>query len=67
MCGISCVVALKERTRHVNEQDKKHLEERLAKSLEQIRHRGPDSTGTWISDDGRVGMFKIPSLFVTYY
>lgn len=57
MCGISCVVALGECTRRPNEEDKKDTEGRLSKSLEQIRHRGPDSTGTWISQDGRVGRY----------
>ncbi|KAI1628305.1 hypothetical protein EDD37DRAFT_304187 [Exophiala viscosa] len=56
MCGISCVVALEERTRRSNEQNKDKIKERLCESLEQIRHRGPDSTGTWISDDGRVAL-----------
>lgn len=27
----------------------------LNASLDQIRHRGPDSRGQWISDDNRVG------------
>ncbi len=56
MCGISCIVALEERTRRANQKDKEQLEERLARSLEQISHRGPDSFGTWTSNDGRVGM-----------
>ncbi|KAJ9609340.1 hypothetical protein H2200_005667 [Cladophialophora chaetospira] len=56
MCGISCIVALEEQTRCTSEQGKRHIEERLAQSLEQIRHRGPDSTGTWISEDGRVAL-----------
>lgn len=25
-------------------------------SLDAIKHRGPDSHGTWVSDDGKVGM-----------
>jgi asparagine synthetase B (glutamine-hydrolysing) len=29
----------------------------LAASLENIGHRGPDSTGTWVSADSRVGKF----------
>ncbi|KAK5265284.1 hypothetical protein LTR96_009186 [Exophiala xenobiotica] len=56
MCGISCVVALGDRTRRLNDEDKKKIEGRLSNSLEQIRHRGPDSTGTWISQDGRVAL-----------
>jgi len=62
MCGISCLVALEERTRRANEQDKEKIKERLCESLEQIRHRGPDSTGTWISDDGRVGISDLTTL-----
>lgn len=31
------------------------LRKELHASLEQIRHRGPDATGDWISDDCRVG------------
>ena len=54
MCGISCVVALNERTRRVTQQDKDGLAKRMDASFEKIRHRGPDSTGKWISEDGRV-------------
>ncbi|KAH9828479.1 asparagine synthase [Teratosphaeria destructans] len=32
------------------------LDQDLRASLEQIRHRGPDATGTWISDDCRVAL-----------
>ena len=32
------------------------LEDQINNSLEIIKHRGPDSHGDWISDDGRVGM-----------
>lgn len=56
MCGISCIVALDERTRRQNEKNKQDTEERLDASLEQIRHRGPDSTGKWVSPDGRVAL-----------
>ncbi|KAL9027089.1 MAG: hypothetical protein Q9196_004343, partial [Gyalolechia fulgens] len=31
-------------------------EDQLDRSLDAIRHRGPDSPGTWISPDGRVGL-----------
>lgn len=56
MCGISCIVALErqteeERSRHSH----KSLSKELDESLAQIRHRGPDSKGQWISPDGRVG------------
>ena len=32
------------------------LEDQINNSLDIIKHRGPDSHGNWISDDGRVGM-----------
>lgn len=37
-----------------------HLRKELHESLEQIRHRGPDATGDWISDDCRVGTLINP-------
>jgi asparagine synthase (glutamine-hydrolysing) len=30
--------------------------EQLAAGLERIRHRGPDGIGTWVAEDGRVGL-----------
>ncbi|KAI7491065.1 asparagine synthase [Hortaea werneckii] len=33
-----------------------YLRKELHESLEQIRHRGPDATGDWISDDCRVAL-----------
>lgn len=56
MCGISCVVAVDEHARKVNRQDKNGVLKRLDASFEKIRHRGPDSTGKWISEDGRVAL-----------
>lgn len=56
MCGISCIVALEERTRRLNQKDKDEIARRLDASFEKIRHRGPDSTGQWISEDGRVAL-----------
>lgn len=32
------------------------IEDQLDSSLDAIKHRGPDSHGTWISHDGHVGM-----------
>jgi NhaP-type Na+/H+ or K+/H+ antiporter len=55
MCGISCIVALDGCARQARQQDRQRLDDRLRQSLEQIRYRGPDSTGTWISGDQRVG------------
>lgn len=67
MCGISCIVALHEATRLAHQRDKKSIEDKLRKSLEQIRHRGPDSTGTWISEDGRVGKLASIRIQITSY
>lgn len=55
MCGISCVVVRDEGHPGAHPKDKKQAIARLEESLEYIRHRGPDSTGTWISDNGRIG------------
>lgn len=69
MCGISCILSLANAS-HQHAHDlpngtqgdaaksspgRNGLEKELLASLEQIRHRGPDATGTWISDDCRVG------------
>ena len=64
MCGISCIVAIEERTGLVNKQDKATIKDRLTKSLEQIRHRGPNSTGIWISQERRVGKYWTEGLLV---
>ncbi|KJZ74788.1 hypothetical protein HIM_05905 [Hirsutella minnesotensis 3608] len=62
MCGISVIVALEEarhvsqRTKHVNGDARRESERALGESLEMIAHRGPDSRGTWISDDGRIAL-----------
>lgn len=56
MCGISCVVALNGRMSRQCQRDKHDLEKRLDASFEQIKHRGPDSTGKWISPDGRIAL-----------
>lgn len=56
MCGITCIVALNERSRRVNQKDKDVISKRLNDSFDKIRHRGPDSTGQWISEDGRVAL-----------
>ena len=62
MCGISCVIHLPSSSsrsspssKHATPASKNQLETRLRKSLNSIRHRGPDSEGVWISHDGRVG------------
>ena len=38
-----------------NEHARAALFTELTASMKQIRHRGPDSEGQWISDDNRVG------------
>jgi asparagine synthetase B (glutamine-hydrolysing) len=53
MCGITCTVALR---RHGPLAKKRELERTLEKSLDTIKHRGPDANGHWISEDCRVGM-----------
>lgn len=67
MCGISCVLALEGRSRHPSHHDhaqtngdttaseRKHLLQSLDASLDQIKHRGPDARGHWLSADNRVG------------
>ena len=67
MCGISCILTLS--GEHFQRQDRprngelkqslvsrrQKVEQELDASLAQIKHRGPDSCGNWISDDCRVG------------
>ncbi|KAJ7121253.1 putative asparagine synthase [Mycena crocata] len=51
MCGISCVC------NHPGSQpDSSNLTNDLRRSLELIRHRGPDDTGIYISPDNRVAL-----------
>ena len=46
------------------------LQDQLNNSLDIIKHRGPDSHGSWISDDSRIGMSiralqgRVPSLML---
>ena len=55
MCGIGAIVALERDGYKAGIRDKKETAARLNRGLEQIKHRGPDSQGQWISHDGRVG------------
>lgn len=71
MCGISCILALQHshhKLPHVanltkpvpgvqtnGDTDHTKLAVELDASLDQIKHRGPDSRGQWISNDKRVG------------
>ena len=49
MCGLIALVALQ------NPRLKVDTLNRLDQGLEQIKHRGPDSQGKWISPTGRIG------------
>ena len=60
MCDISVIVALERHGRRHAASDKPETSERLTNSLEQIKHRGPDSQRQWIIHDGRV--VPLPSL-----
>ena len=42
------------------------LEKQLQKSIAALNHRGPDSHGTYVSEDGRVGEFRCEDLHFTY-
>ncbi|KAI9692564.1 MAG: hypothetical protein M1822_006795 [Bathelium mastoideum] len=55
MCGISCIVALSG-TPVPKRPEYTSLENDLRKSLNTIRHRGPDAIGTWSSRNKRVGL-----------
>ena len=39
--------------------DRSSLSKTINDSLDTIKHRGPDSKGHWISENGRVGMNEI--------
>jgi asparagine synthase (glutamine-hydrolysing) len=56
MCGITCAVALRGHG-PLLAGDRAVLSTTLEKSLDTIKHRGPDANGHWISEDCRVGMF----------
>ena len=49
MCGVIAVAALK------HQKLKAGTLNRINLGLARIRHRGPDSQGSWLSDDGRIG------------
>lgn len=52
MCGISCVF----HEGNASVSDSLSLERDLQKSLDKIKHRGPDAGNLWISPNGKVGM-----------
>jgi hypothetical protein len=56
MCGISVVVDIERSgSRGRNDEARRMLYEELDKSLDAIKHRGPDTRGIWISEDNYVG------------
>ena len=74
MCGISVIVALDQKKNLkkgidvtsppegvVNGSHRRSVSEKLDESLDLLAHRGPDSRGQWVSEDGRVGTSPIPS------
>lgn len=64
MCGISAIVSL-HRSNGITSNDqsdrtdgssnKEALTRQMQESLDTIKHRGPDSSGIWISDDEDIG------------
>ncbi|KAI4713642.1 hypothetical protein J4E89_001089 [Alternaria sp. Ai002NY15] len=54
MCGITCAVALRGHGPLAKERGE--LSKTLQKSLDTIKHRGPDADGHWISEDCRVAL-----------
>ena len=49
MCGIFGLLA-------TSQQPTEQLNSEVTYGLERIRHRGPDGSGKWVSDDGRVAL-----------
>ena len=69
MCGITAIVSLDNRTRRkcpvdVSHDDvgKERLTRKIHESLNIIEHRGPDSSGVWISEDERIGSIASKSI-----
>jgi asparagine synthase (glutamine-hydrolysing) len=58
MCGISCAIALDTAARRAHRNDRDSLGKTLDLSLQYLKHRGPDATGQWISENGRVGTLR---------
>ncbi|KAL8801629.1 MAG: hypothetical protein Q9182_004314 [Xanthomendoza sp. 2 TL-2023] len=48
---------------HGKTEDEQILRGQVNHSLDTIKHRGPDSHGCWISDDGRIGTFILRTVF----
>jgi len=72
MCGITCILSLSSQHRHhpngqpngttstSKNEGREDLARELNASMDQIKHRGPDARGKWISDDCRVGTLASP-------
>ncbi|KAF8178136.1 putative asparagine synthase [Mycena galopus ATCC 62051] len=56
MCGIVACYAVKSGPETDKSAPNTQLSEQLAESLKKIAHRGPDSSGVYVSDNGRVGL-----------
>ncbi|KXH40244.1 asparagine synthase [Colletotrichum simmondsii] len=64
MCGITATIKLRRDGTlpgsnghsHNSSPSRQALHNQLAQSLASIAHRGPDAEGTWISDDGTIGL-----------
>lgn len=63
MCGFSVAVTMLAASMNttlasdpITNNPFKNLSFALDKSLDRIQHRGPDGRGTWISDDGNIGV-----------
>ncbi|OJJ08832.1 hypothetical protein ASPVEDRAFT_47981 [Aspergillus versicolor CBS 583.65] len=52
MCGITAFLTLGQRPAT----DRARTEDEIDKSLDIVKHRGPDASGKWISDSDRVGL-----------
>lgn len=62
MCGISAVLSLGGLPTSSSKEYSSPLNDQIDASLDLIQHRGPDSRGTWTSNDGKVRKFLIDFL-----
>jgi asparagine synthase (glutamine-hydrolysing) len=64
MCGISAIVALPySQNGDPDHFDDEALKKQMQESLDLIKHRGPDYSGIWISEDRRIGVVFLLPLF----
>lgn len=75
MCGISTIVVLRRPEAEQNGNlsngihhdqleptpvpAKQLLHDEMQESLDIIKHRGPDASGVWVSDDERIGKMQV--------